>query len=175
MDRIKFITLSITISLFLLPGIIYAQIPGEYGGSRYIRVAEVGQLADTVNVWGDVSSAGRYIIPKETTLPELISFSFGYTQLRGRDANIDWTKTQIEVKVSRYKKSEKLVDVALFRYRYRDPEPIEMFEFDIQNNDIITLQVRKKPSFTDYVNVVAPVVSVLATSILLIENLTGNR
>lgn len=170
----KQVKLIIPIALILmLPTFLYAQIPNEYS-DRYIRVAEAGQLADTVNVWGDVSSSGRYIIPVETTLPELISFSRGFTQLRGREANIDWAKTQIEVKVSRYNKKEKLVDVALFRYKFSDTEPVEMFEFDLQNNDIVSVQVRRKPSFTDYVNVVAPVVSVLATSILLIDNLRGN-
>jgi hypothetical protein len=95
--------------------------------------------------------------------------------LRGNDANIDWAKTQIEVKVSRYNEGRKRVDVALFRYRYHDPEPVEMFEFDLQNNDIVTVQVRRRPSLTDYVGVVAPVVGVVATSFLLIENLRGNR
>jgi len=171
MTQIKFVTLVAII--FLLPTLLHAQLLGE-NGNRYIRVAEAGQLADSVNVWGDVTSAGRYIVPVETTLPELISFSLGYTQLRGREANIDWAKTQIEVKVSRYNKKEKLVDVALFRYKFSDTEPVEMFEFDLQNNDIVSVQVRRKPSFTDYVNVVAPVVSVLATSILLIDNLRGN-
>ncbi|PAU94016.1 hypothetical protein CK503_10150 [Aliifodinibius salipaludis] len=157
------------------PLIVQAQLQLEEGmGDRYIRVAEIGQLADSVNVWGDVGSSGRYIIPEETTLPELISYSFGYTQLRGRDSNIDWSKTQIEIKVSRYNEDRKLVDVAFFRYRYHDPEPVEMFEFDLQNNDLVSVQVRRKPSFTDYVGVVAPVVSVIATSFLLFENLRGN-
>lgn len=162
-------------AIFILtPTLLKAQYPDNLS-DRYIRVAETGQLADTVNVWGDVGSAGRYIIPVGTSLPELISFSFGYTELRSREADIDWSKTQIEVKISRYNENDKLVDVALFRYQYQDPEPVEMFEFDLQNNDIVTLQVSRKPSFTDYVNVVAPVVSVLATSLLLIENLRGNN
>lgn len=143
-------------------------------GDRFIRVAELGEIADSVNVWGDVGSAGRYIVPETTSLPELISFSLGFAQLQGRESNIDWAKTQIEVKVSRYNKNERLVEVAFFRYRYYDPEPVEMFEFDLQNNDIVTLQVRRKPSFTDYVGVIAPVIGVIATSFLLIENLSGN-
>lgn len=167
----KIITLFAVI-FWWVPLVLQAQIQEQ--GDRYIRVAEVGELADSVNVWGDVGSSGRYIVPEETTLPELISYSFGFSQLRGRESNIDWAKTQIEVKVSRYNKDRKLVEVALFRYRFTDPEPVEMFEFDLQNNDIVTLQVRRKPAFADYLDVVAPVVSVLATSILLIENLRGD-
>ncbi|MDR8392370.1 hypothetical protein NC796_14545 [Aliifodinibius sp. S!AR15-10] len=162
----------IVVTCTLVSNLLYAQT-GMSG--RYIRVAEVGELADSINVWGDVGTSGRFIVPEDTKLPELISFSFGYTQLGGREANINWAKTQIEVKVSRYNRSKKLVGVAFFRYKYRDPEPVEMFEFDLQNNDIVTLQVRRKPSLTDYVNVVAPVLSLAATSFLLIENLLGNR
>ena len=152
--------------------ISYAQIqvPEDYG-DRYIRIAEMGVITDTLNVWGDVNSAGRYIVPENINLPKLVSFSLGYTPLRGRDSDINWAKTQIELKVSRYNENQKIVDVALFSYKYHEPEPVEMFEFDLQNNDIVTLQVRKKPTFGDYLGVIAPVVSVLATSILLIENL----
>lgn len=160
---------------FCLPLFVQAQFLEEGLSDRYIRVAEPGELVDSLNVWGDVASAGKYLVPEGTNLPDLISYSLGYTQLRGNETNIDWSKTQIEVKVSRYNKNNRLVEIAFFRYRYHDPEPVEMFEFDLKNNDIVTLQVRRKPSFTDYVNVVAPVVGVLATSFLLIENLRGNR
>jgi len=91
--------------------------------------------------------------------------------LRGREATIDWAKTQVEIKVSRFNAERRLVDVAYFRYRYHDPEPIEMWEFDLQNNDIITLQVRRRPSLADYIGVVAPVLSLVTTSILLFERL----
>lgn len=168
--------LTFTIPILLactFPALTQAQMLDDLS-DRYIRVAEPGELVDSLNVWGDVTNSGRYLVPEGTTIPEIISFSFGYTQLRGNETNIDWSKTQIEVKVSRYNENDRLVDIAFFRYRYHDPEPTEMFEFDLQNNDIITLQVRKKPSFTDYVNVVAPVVGVLATSILLLENLRDN-
>lgn len=158
----------------LFPSLCYAQFPADQLSQRYIRVAEIGELADSVNVWGDVTNSGRYIIPTGTNLPNLISFAFGYTELRGRDSDINWTKTRIEVKVSRYNEKRKLVDVALFRYKFRDPEPVAMFEFDLQNNDIVTLQVKRIPGFTDYVNVIAPVIGVVATSVLLLDNLRGN-
>lgn len=167
-------TLLLAAAFMLMPTLLQAQFPEDFTSERYIRVAEAGELADSINVWGNVGSAGRYIVPEGTNLPNLISYSFGYSQLQSRDSNIDWAKTQIEVKVSRYEKDKGLVDVVFFRYRYHDPEPVEMFEYDLQNNDIVTLQVRRKPSFTDYVGIVAPVVSVIATSILLIENLRGN-
>ncbi|WP_138429472.1 hypothetical protein [Fodinibius saliphilus] len=169
MKQLTLLVSLFTTILVLNSSSLVAQI--QQGGNRLIRVAEIGQLADSINVWGDVGSSGRFIVPEDTKLPELISYSFGYNVLRGNQNNIDWAKTQIEVKVSRYNADRRFVEVAYFRYRYHDPEPKEMFEFDLQNNDIVSLQVRRKPSFTDYVDVVAPVVSVIATSILLIENL----
>ena len=150
-------------SVLVIPA--QAQIP-ETLSDRYIRVAEPGFLVDSVNVWGDVNSQGRYLVPEGTNLPDLISFSFGYTPL-GREASVDWAKTQVEIKVSRFDEDRKLVEVAYFRYRYHDPEPPEMWEFELQNNDIVTLQVRRKASITDYVGVIAPVLSVLTTTLIL--------
>lgn len=155
---------------------VSAQIPEGFG-DRYIRVAEIGQLVDSVNVWGDVNSSGRYLVPEDTNLPELISFSFGFTEARGggrREASIGGERREIEVKVSRYDREQEMVEVAYFRYRNYDPEPVEMFEFDLQNNDLVTVQVRRVPTFTDYVGVVAPILGTLATSILLIERLRGD-
>jgi hypothetical protein len=173
MDYPKKIIFFFSVLIFSAPTLLTAQIP-EGMSDRYIRVAEMGELVDSINVWGDVTNSGRYLVPEGTKLPELISFSFGYSQLGGREANIDWARKQIEVKVSRFDASNRVVEVAFFRYLYHDPEPVEMFEFDLQNNDIVTLQVRRRPSVTDYVGVIAPVVSVIATSFLLIERLTGN-
>jgi hypothetical protein len=166
------LTIAVTASLFfVLPQLVHAQLP-EGTSERFIRVAEIGQLADSINVWGNVNSAGRYIVPEGTNLPDLISYSFGYTALQFRGSNNDFSKTQIEVKVSRYNPEDKIVNVAYFRYMYHDPEPEEMFTFNLQNNDIVSLQVRSKPTFGDYLGIVAPVVGVIATSILLIENLS---
>ena len=158
------------ISLMAIPA--QAQLP-ETLSDRYIRVAEMGQLVDSVNVWGDVGSSGRYLIPEDTNLPDLISFSFGYGQVRGGggQGTTDWTKTQVEIKVSRFDENRKVVEVAYFRYLYHDPEPVEMWEFDLQNNDIVTVRVRNKPSITDYLGVIAPVLSVITTSIFLLDRL----
>jgi hypothetical protein len=167
---------SILLFLMLISTSAFAQVP-EGLGDRYIRIAEIGQLVDSVNVWGDVTSNGRYLIPEDTNLPELISFSLGFREERGggrRDASVGAQKQEYEVKVSRYDQEQQIVEVAYFRYRNYDPEPIEMFEFDLQNNDLITVQVSRVPTFTDYVGVIAPILGTLATSILLIERLRGD-
>ncbi len=167
LKTVKFISISIAILLITIPS-AYSQFPEDLS-DRYIRVAEAGELVDSINVWGDVGSAGRYLVPEGTNLPDLISFSFGYLGPRGLD--IDWAKTQVEIKVTRYKPEERFVETAFFRYRFHDPEPSELWEFELQNNDVVTLQVRRRPSLTDYLGVIAPVLSVLTTSILLWDRL----
>lgn len=165
---------SLLFILIITSSVVSAQVPEGFG-DRFIRVAEIGQLVDSVNVWGDVSSSGRYLVPEDTKLPELISFSLGFTQQReAREPSVGGKKREIEVKVSRYDREDRIVEVAYFRYRNYDPEPIEMFEFDLQNNDLVTVQVSRVPSFTDYVGIIAPILGTLATSILLIERLRGD-
>lgn len=174
-------SLSIFCILSIISQITQAQDRGrqlEYSqqfrlAERIIRIAEPGQLADTLNVWGDVNSPGRYLIPRGTNLPELISYSFGPSTYRSREAELDWSKMRLEVKVSRYNDAQKEVDIETFSYRYDRPEPEGMFEFDLQNDDIVTLQVKRRPAFIDYVRVIAPIVSSVATGVLLIERL-GN-
>src|SRR5699024_2330201 len=80
-------------------------------GERIIRVAEPGVLADSVNVWGDVNSAGRYLVPKDTRLPELISYSFGPQTIRSNESNLDWSKMRVEVNISEYSTEEGMEEV----------------------------------------------------------------
>ena len=168
------------VALFLTPFATYAQVEQgrqlQYSqqfrlGDRMIRVAEPGELVDSVNVWGDVNSAGRYLVPQDTRLPELISYSFGPSTIRDSEANIDWAKLRLEVKVSRYNEDRRRVEIANFKYKYSEPEPVEMFEYDLKNNDIVTLQVKRRPAFIDYVRVIAPVISSVATGFLIVERL----
>lgn len=170
----------VLIIIMLIPFAVRAQVEQghqlQYSqqfrlGDRFIRVAEPGQLVDSVNVWGDVNSAGRYLVPQDTRLPELISYSFGPATIRDRESNLDWSKLRLEVKVSRFDENQKRVEVANFRYRYDEPEPVEMFEYELSNNDIVTLQVKRKPAFIDYVRVIAPVISSVATGFLIIDRL----
>lgn len=149
---------------------LYAQ----QGGDRFIRVAETGQLIDSVNVWGDINTAGRYLVPEGTNVTEIISYGMGYNTLRGREAELDWSEVHLEIKVSRLDENQKAMEVAYFRYRYHDAEPVEMFDFILQNNDIVTVQLRRKPSLRDYVQVIGTTLGAIATSLLLIERLRDN-
>lgn len=143
-------------------------------GERIIRIAEPGQLADSVNVWGDVGSAGRYIVPRGTTLPLLISYSFGPQTLRDGQTNLDWSKMRVEINVQKHDSSNNVQEMKSFRYRFEEPFPEGMHNFVLENNHTVTLRVKRKPSFRDYVGVVAPVISAIATSIIIVDRLAGN-
>jgi protein involved in polysaccharide export with SLBB domain len=138
---------------------------------RIIRVAEPGQLADTLNVWGDVNSPGRYLIPKSSTLPELISYSFGPSTIRDGQTNLDWSKVRVEVNISKYNPISNQESITNFEYRFNEPLPEGMRTFDLENNQVVSLQVKRRPSFVDYVRVIAPVLSSIATGFLIIDRL----
>jgi hypothetical protein len=140
-------------------------------GDRIIRVAEPGQLADTLNVWGDVNSPGRYLIPIGTTLPELISYAFGPTTIRDREANLDWSKMRVEVSISQYSQQKGQEVLKRFTYKFDEPLPEGMRTFNLKNNQIVAVQVKRRPSVVDYIRVIAPVISAVATSIVIIESL----
>ncbi len=140
-------------------------------GERIIRVAEPGQLADTLNVWGDVNSPGRYLIPRGTSLPELISYTFGPQTIRSNEAELDWSKMRVEVNISEYDPETGMEEVQNFKYRFDEPLPAGMRSFDLENNQVVAVQVKRRPAFVDYVRVIAPVISSVATGFLIIDRL----
>jgi len=174
-----FSILALLVGLALMPQTLLAQQQGNqlnYSqqfrlGERIIRVAEPGQLADTLNVWGDVNSPGRYLVPKGTTLPELISYSFGPQTIRSRESELDWSKMRVEVNISEYDPVKGMDEIQHFKYRFNKPLPQGMRSFDLDNNQVVAIQVKRKPAFIDYVRVIAPVISSVATTFLIIDRL----
>jgi len=155
----------------ILSSIKIPDLFAQEGGERFIRVAEEGQLIDSVNVWGDIGTAGRYLLPEGTNIPDLISYASGYNTLRDRETQLGWSAVTLEVKVSRLNENREAMEIAYFRYRYHDPEPIEMFDFNLQNNDIVTVQLKRKPTLRDYVQVLGTTISVIVTSLVFVERL----
>lgn len=143
-------------------------------GERIIRIAEPGQLADSVNVWGDVGSSGRYLVPTGTTLPLLLSYSFGPQTLRDGQTNLDWSKMRVEINIQEYDEENNLQTMKEFKYRFEEPFPEGMYKFVVQNGQTVTVRVKRKASFRDYIGVIAPVISAIATSIIIVDRLAGN-
>lgn len=134
-------------------------------GETIIRVAEAGQLADTVHVWGDVNVAGVYVVPRGSTLAQVISYSRGPSRYFTSETVLDWSKLRIEVTANSVSSSN------TYTFRYNEPLPKGMTNYVIQNNDVVMVELKRKPAFVDWIRVIAPAVSTVATTILIIQNL----
>lgn len=140
----------------------------------FVRIAEPGQLADTLTVWGDISAPGRYIVPRGTKPHELISYARGPANRLyggGNEVALDWSKLRLEISISTYHPERGEETVQSYEFRYSDPFPSDLREYRLRNDQIISLEVKRRPSFVDYLRVLGPVLSVTTTTILLIDRL----
>ncbi len=138
--------------------------------SRLIRIAEPGQLADSINVWGDIS-AGRYLIPRGTTLLELLTYGTGPNTINDSQTRLDWSRMRVEVYLNDFNKETGEFDATTFTYRFEEPLPAEMETIQLKNNQTVIIRVKRKPAFRDYVSVVAPVISAVATTFLALSRI----
>lgn len=136
-----------------------------------VQISKPGEESVLVNLWGDVNAPGRFMVPTGTTLIELISFARGPASFRTGETTIDWSKLRIEVNVSRRNKELGIDEVANFRFRYTQQLPAGMRDFVLQEDDFITLEVKRQAAFVDYMRIIAPVSTVLAAVILLVDKL----
>ena len=169
------------VALLMLPDLAAAQTVRELPTSRMfrlgegmVRIAEPGELSDTLSLWGDVTAPGRYIVPRGTTVPELISYARGPISLRTGETTLDWSQVRLEIAISRYDAETGSEEVFNFRYRYNEPVPVELRQFVLAGDDMVSLQVRRRPIFRDYVDVIAPAVTLLLSVILLYDRARGS-
>lgn len=137
----------------------------------FVRIAEPGQLADTLNVWGDVNAPGRYIVPRGTTAHELISYARGPVQSRGNVQNLDWSKLRVEVTISRPTANGD--DVAQsYEFRYSEPLPGDLRDIELQNDYLVSLEIKRKPAFVDWLRVISSIVGTTATAIIIVDRIS---
>lgn len=163
--------------LFLSTNDGYAQL-GGFGDSQQfrmgeglVRIAEPGQLADTVSVWGDVNAPGRYVVPRGTKAHELISYARGPIQARYSSQNIDWNKLRVEITISRFNRQTGNETIRSYKFRYNEPYPAELRNYLLQNDEIVSIELKRRPAFIDYLRVTATIVSTAATTFLIIDRL----
>jgi len=165
-----FITVLITTSLFAQSRQTPAtQLFRETG--RIIKIAEAGELSDSINVWGDIGSTGRYLIPRGTTLLELMTFGSGPRAFNDSQTRLDWSKIRVEVYVNEFDPLENKFNVTEFTYRFEEPLPIEMERFQLKNNQTVIIRVKRKPSFRDYVGFIAPIISAITSTLIVYDRL----
>lgn len=171
------IKISLTLLILFLPltSLVYSQQNIMFQSNQMrlaagiIRIAEAGQVADTVNVWGDVQNSGRFLIPKGTTVSQIISYAGGPVLFRAGDVVIDWSVIKLQVTVSR-KDSE--TKPKTFTFYYSDKVPNEFAQYQLKGDDIIIVQVKRKRNWRDYLQVIGPIATTLMTTILLYDRIT---
>lgn len=136
-----------------------------------VQISKPGEESVLINLWGDVNAPGRFMVPTGTTLIELISFARGPASYRTEETTLDWSKLRVEVNVSRRNQELNIDEVVNFRFRYTQQLPSGMRDFVLQENDFITLEVKRRPAFVDYMRIIGPISTVVAAMILLIDKL----
>jgi protein involved in polysaccharide export with SLBB domain len=136
-----------------------------------VQISEPGEESVLINLWGDVNAPGRFRISTGTTLIELISFARGPVSFRTGETTLDWSKLRVEVNVSRRNKELNIDEVVNFRFRYTQQLPHGMRDFVLQENDFITIEVKRRPAFVDYMRIVGPISTVVAAMVLLVDKL----
>ncbi len=136
-----------------------------------VQISKPGEESVLINLWGDIIAPGRFMVPTGTTLIELISIARGPASFRTGETTLDWSKLRIEVNVSRRNQELNIDEVVNFRFRYTQQLPPGMREFILQENDFITLEVKRRPAFVDYMRIVGPISTVVAAMILLVDKL----
>ena len=126
-----------------------------------IRIAVPGEIADTVSVWGEVNNSGRYLMPRGTSVAQMLSFARGPSRIRTNETIIDWSDIRIEVTISSYDAVTKESDRKFYTFTYKDEFPVELREVKVRNEDIITVELKRKPVIRDYINVIAPSLSLV--------------
>jgi hypothetical protein len=136
-----------------------------------VQISKPGEESVLINLWGDVNAPGRFMVPTGTTLIELISFARGPASFRTGETTLDWSKLRVEVNVSRRNLELNIDEVVNFRFRYTQQLPPGMRDFVLQENDFITLEVKRRPAFVDYMKIIGPISTVVAAVILLVDKL----
>ena len=136
-----------------------------------VQISKPGEESVLINLWGDVNAPGRFMVPTGTTLIELISFARGPASFRTGETTLDWSKLRVEVNVSRRNQERNINEVVNFRFRYTQQLPPGIRDFILQENDFITLEVKRRPALVDYMRIVGPISTVVAAMILLVDKL----
>lgn len=136
----------------------------------FVRIAEPGVFADTVSVFGDVNAPGRYILPRQTRIHELLGYARGPMQQRG-GGQADWSKVRLEVTVSKLDPATGRRSMETFKFKYDEEYPEEYTDMPLGNDYIVTVEVKKRPSFLDYARAVSTVVGATVATLLFIDRI----
>jgi hypothetical protein len=157
---------SLGIAFFLLFSLLmqnraHAQIDQLDQDPTITRYAKPGVPVDTLNLWSgrglrdrtitDVSRGGRILVPRGTTLPQLITLLGGNVPGGGAGPINYYVKPQVDIYLLRFDE-ELQQEVALnFRYRSREPFPEPFRNYVLQNNEYVYIVYRQRGFWFEYI------------------------
>lgn len=154
--------------------LLYGQVGTDLRSpSDVVRIAPPGVLADTVNVWGSVGRAGRFLVPRNTTIPQVLSYSGGPEIGSRNQAGVFrfFSLPQIEVYVNRFDLNKNEETVKIFTYKYREPFPQGMRDYSLQNGEFLTVHIRQRPSIFEYLTFTASMITSLLGVYFVIDRI----
>ena len=134
---------------------------------RVIVVVEPGELADTVSVWGDIKNEGRYAIPRQSSVLDVLQYGRGVRTLRDQQISVGLSRVRVEVSVFSKDQYQERRYADKFIFYYDRPFPAGLTTYKLKNHDIIYISVRKEPSLIELIRIIAPILSGIATLIAL--------
>ena len=164
----------------LLSSQSHAQIQQEVPQFRsdIVRLAPTGVLADTINVWGAVTQRGRFMVPRGTTVTQMLSYTGGPgigagTTRPGDGRNVFgyFSRPQVEVYLHRFDEHQQQETLERWVYRLRDPFPEGMRNYPLKNGEYVTVYIRTRPTTLQYVLFGITTLGSLAGGYFLIERL----
>jgi len=125
-------------------------------------------------VWGDLGQTGRYIIPRGTTITELISYGGGPTSvsigIRGRGESA-FANVKLRIHLSKFNEMRDREEIKSFQLSFEDPIPFELRNYKVSNEEIVIVEIKRTPSFIDVLGVLGPILGIVTTSIVIIDRL----
>jgi hypothetical protein len=149
-------------SLFIAVGVRagYAQnnfnIPHNSNNRGLIQIAGPSQLADTLNLWGDVNRAGKYLVPRGTSLTDLLSYAHGPTLSVGSHRR---KVKKIIINVSRFNNASNTYQSKTFDFKMGKSLPAALKNYNLQDGDVVTVKTKGRPRFRQFVTIVSSILS----------------
>ena len=163
--------------LATIPAKAQEQAPYARFSPDIVRLAPPGVLADTVNVWGAVSQRGRFMVPRGTSVSEILSYTGGPDIATGRrsrgGANVlgYFTTPQVDVYLNRKDENENGEYVERWTYRLSEPFPPDMRNYPLRNGEYVTVYIRERPTTLQYILFGVSTLGSLAGGYFLLERI----
>lgn len=141
-------------------------------GESFIRVAEPGEIVDTVQVWGDISVPGNYIVPKGSSVKQVISYARGPARTVSNVVQLDWSQLRMDVVLSHYDIKTEKEEKTFFKNSYNAALVKGIRTKKVQNGDVIVVEVKRKPVLVDWLGVIGPIISAVTGIVSLYIILT---